>query len=137
MTSGVYKRTAKHKQNISKALKGRSRKGPCISKEGKRKISLAQRNIKGSKRWNWKGGKAIHSDGYVLLLMPEYPFPTRNGYVLRSRLVMEKKIGRYIKPKEIVHHINGIVDDDRPENLQLFPNLGTHTKFHNEKRKLV
>lgn len=33
---------------------------------------------------------------------------------------MEKKIGRYLKPFETVHHLNGIRTDNRPRNLELW-----------------
>ena len=41
------------------------------------------------------------------------------GYVKRSRLIIEKKLGRFLGREEVVHHINGIRDDDREENLVL------------------
>lgn len=84
----------------------------------------------GEKNSNWNGGITIHSDGYVCILKPEHPYSNSYGYVRRSRLVMEKHLGRYLDPKEIPHHKNEIRDDDRIENLRLFASNGKHISFH-------
>lgn len=62
--------------------------------------------------------------GYIWIWNPEAAQRHRPGtkkpYVLEHRLVMEEKLGRPLLPGENVHHLNGIRDDNRPENLELW-----------------
>ncbi len=71
------------------------------------------------KNVNWKGGRIIH-EGYVALYLPEHPRAKSNGYVLEHIIVIEKKLNRVLIKGENVHHINGVKDDNRPENLELW-----------------
>jgi len=51
-------------------------------------------------------------------------------------LVAEKKLGRFLEDSETVHHINGIKDDNRPENIKVFSSTGDHTRFHAALRRV-
>lgn len=72
-------------------------------------------NFKG---WRWtqsrKPGKR-----YKLIYMPNHPHATKAGYVREHRLVMEKQLGRYLKPNEVVDHINGDTENNSPSNLRV------------------
>lgn len=78
------------------------------------------------------------SNGYIIVYMPDHPFPSilnrGKGYVLEHRLLMEKHLGRYLLPEEIVHHKNGIRDDNRIENLAL-TDVRKHISGHNLGKK--
>jgi hypothetical protein len=78
----------------------------------------------------WQGGRKPDADGYILVYSPGHPYARkpRRRYVAEHRLAMEKHLGRYLLPCEVVHHINGKKDDNRLENLQLFSSNGEHLK---------
>lgn len=61
----------------------------------------------------------IKINGYVYLHIPEHPSANINGYIAEHRLILEKKLGRLLTKNEDVHHLNKIVDDNRPENLEV------------------
>ena len=75
--------------------------------------------VRGEKHGNWKGGRYYNRDGYVMVqcTVPGEKFRKRVG---EHRLVMAEHLGRPLKPYETVHHINGIRDDNRIENLELW-----------------
>lgn len=121
------------KKNPSQKTRRRmskSHKGHKLSFETRKKLSKVRIGNQNA----LKDGQYKSYGGRIFVLKPEHPNSLTRGYIRRSHLVMEKELGRYLNPCEVVHHVNGIVDDDRPENLQLFPSNGSHTSFHNKHR---
>lgn len=112
-------------------MKMREKKlGVQVSEKWRKSMSPFWKSNKGENNVNWKGGQHKNSQGYVYLYAPEHPYRTKSGYIRRTRKVMESYIGRYILKGEVIHHINRIKDDDRIENLWLFPNDREHQKWH-------
>ena len=135
MKIGKYVRTEYHKnillKNREKNIfqKGYFKKGHLVSRATRLKQKEAKIGKQGEFANNWKGGKQIHN-GYVYIYKPEHPFCNSHRQITYSRLVMEKHLGRYLNPKEVVHHINKIKTDNRIENLILFKNNTEHLKYH-------
>ena len=68
----------------------------------------------------WKGGRKVNQDGDVQVWVPTgTPGRPKNGYMMEHRLVMQESIGRPLEPWEIVHHRNGVKDDNRIANLEI------------------
>jgi len=78
------------------------------------------------KNYFWRGGYAVDEDGYILEHCPDHPQATTGGYVRQHRLVMEKILGRYLTPEEVVDHKNRDTSDNDPGNLELYATNADH-----------
>lgn len=86
---------------------------------------------------SWFKNKTTSSYGYVLIKKRDHPLADKQGYVREHRLVMEKKLGRYLTKEETIHHRNEIKHDNKIENLFLFPNDKFHFTYHQHKKREV
>jgi hypothetical protein len=79
------------------------------------------RDEAGPNNSGWKGGRTRVKAGYVMRRAEGHPRAAGSGdYVFDHILVMEEMLGRFLQPGETVHHRNGIKDDNRPQNLELW-----------------
>ena len=106
-------------------------KGSHHTEETKEKISR-------EKNCNWGGGITERSKGYVRFKIPKgcrfSSMVDKEGYVLIHRLIMAEYLQRPLDDEEIIHHINGNINDNKIENLKLM-NQSEHTILHWNIRK--
>ena len=121
------------KQRQAWAHIGKSGKGKFVSLETRQAISNARKGKRLRSDYDFGGHEKQRKDGYVYVYIPDHPNATKEGYVMKHRLVMEQNIGGYIPQGYVVHHKNGKRNDNEIENLELMK-FSEHAKYHNKKR---
>lgn len=88
-------------------------------------------DINGKKSSNWKGGKYISNDGYLMIkVKPRIECKSKWEVYRKEHIVkMEKKIGRKIIKGEIVHHLDHNKLNNKINNLFL-TNQTAHRAAH-------
>ena len=146
-------------------LKLRRTKNAIIIKSGRLKISLLpeikRKNYSKAtqKRWNnpkirekmkkgmkkaWikrertKSGTRMWKNSYSFIKCPNHPNSiNKNGWVREHVKVMSDFLGRPIKNKEIIHHIDFDKYNNNINNLYLCNNKQNHGKIHNSLNILI
>ena len=98
----------------------------CVTKMHNQKTFIQYRidnNIdlsipKKNKKPNGTGHKEPH--GYIYITKMRHPNSQKKGRIYEHTYVMSNYLGRPLKKGESVHHKNGIRDDNRIENLELW-----------------
>lgn len=112
---------------------GKARAGAKLTDDQKAAIAEKARGRRKRSDYEFGGHEKKRPDGYVKVYVPDHPNSTADGYVMKHTLVMERHIGRYLTPDEVVHHENHVRDDNRIENLRLMT-VSEHMSMHNKKR---
>lgn len=138
------KLSEEHKAKIRQSLMGhevaestRRKQSEIAQRQGRRPSSEASakgrrnRPQGGPAHWSWKTGKS-YSNGYRVCIAPNHPRVRgkKTNYVYEHILVAEEKIGRYLLPDEVVHHIDGDKTNNDPGNLLVCANQAEHMLVH-------
>lgn len=89
-------------------LKRFNRNGDPVAKVSRRKHKPGEKKF------------TLGRQGYVNIWMPNHPNANKRGYMREHIYVMSQHIKRPLFKHETVHHKNGIRDDNRLENLELW-----------------
>ena len=91
----------------------------------------------GEKNNNWKGGRKIDFQGYILIKNKTHPFRVKGDYIREHRLAMEDWLKandpasqylieingeRYLKRDLVVHHIDHDKQNNNVQNLMIMSN---------------
>lgn len=93
-------------------------------------MALQKGQFVGEENPNWKGGRLIASNGYVLVRLPGHPLADVRGYVYEHRVVAERMIGRPLLPAEQVHHKDENKQNNDPSNLEVVQDGRHHRALH-------
>jgi hypothetical protein len=74
-----------------------------------------------------KGGKIR---GEQIKLLSQGKAYTKIGGRHKHRVIAESAIRRSLLPKEVVHHKDGNILNNHPDNLEILPSQGEHMRRH-------
>ena len=126
----------KTNKELIKEFNGRSfesiyKKAMALSIKRNKEIEFVNR----STGREWTHNKQKNYKGYVLVYRKGHHRADKYGRVFEHIVVWEDFNNTKIPDGHIIHHINGIKDDNRIENLKLMT-ISEHSIFHNSQREI-
>lgn len=76
------------------------------------------------------GKNIIISGKYPAIYMPEHHLANNSGIVYLHFIAAEQKLGRPLREKECVHHVNEDKNDYSEDNLWIFASKNDHVAYH-------
>lgn len=98
----------KEKEKIRSRKKSRKKLGLDVNFKGLYKYPVDEKT------------RYISDNGYVMIYRKNHPNSYSRGRIAEHIWIMSEHLGRPLREKENVHHKNGIRDDNRIENLELW-----------------
>ena len=95
-----------------------------VQKTGRGKF--CSRECQWGRKYN-PNGVFLDGSGYRVIRTGN---PGKYKYAREHCFVVENFIGRKLHKNEVVHHINEIKNDNRIENLYIFPSSSKHITYH-------
>lgn len=86
----------------------------------------------GPRNPNWRGGRSVASNGYVLVRVGTAHHLA--DYAYEHRIVAEKILGRRLRKGEEPHHKNGVRTDNRRRNIKIMRSRLHHGVEHRTAR---
>lgn len=83
----------------------------------------------GGKAYEWTGEVKYSKGRYDKLWIPSHPKANPEGYAPAHIVIAEEKIGRHLRSKEVVHHVDYNPKNNAPENLEVMTHV-QHMKRH-------
>lgn len=130
---GTLITTHRRAGDVVRFVTGHNQRGKALSVEHRRKIGRGQRRAWRRGRVDSRpiGATAVNHHGYIEVKLS-------NGVWRKQHvLVVERRLGRRLKPTEEVHHVNGIRRDNKTSNLVHCKHKGAHSKMHASFMKLL
>lgn len=114
---------------------GKERLVPLLHGKQKYELCVKCAHPRGNKNPKWKGGRLKQQSGYIIVHTPGHPRATKHGYVREHVLIWEQAHNKTLPQGWVIHHLNGIKDDNRPRNLIALPKGEHHFAMHMEALK--
>jgi len=115
-------------------IQGLKRRGKPSTKRGK-----TFKNLQREKSVNWKGGRYVGTDGYVMVLVKSGSTNRKSGwdnYKKEHVVLIEKQLGRKIRKNECIHHIDGNKQNNNLDNLVVIKSNKHHRQIHFSLQKI-
>lgn len=93
--------------------------------------------LSGDKNPQWRGGRFQDSNGYIQVKNHDHPQgKNRHSYVFEHTIVWEEYHNRKLPEGYLIHHLNGIKNDNRPQNLIAMTRKDHHHQIEPYKKRI-